>query len=108
MASILDSSQDDPKKPDAIQGATLEASGTGRLRVKIAAPYNIYYDAEAESVSAENQTGPFDILKGHHNFMSLLTAGEIVVKNAKGDQAFKISRGIMHVHSDTVKIFLDV
>jgi F0F1-type ATP synthase epsilon subunit len=115
MASILDSSKP-AQAPSSGNPETTNILSEGdtkvqskEMHVKIAAPYNVYYDETAESVSAENETGPFDVLNGHHNFMSLLTPGEIVVKDSKGEnQAFKISRGIMYVHENTVKVFLDV
>jgi F0F1-type ATP synthase epsilon subunit len=115
MASILDSTSP-AQAPNSTNSESASTFGAGdakeaskEMHVKIAAPYNVYYDETAESVSAENETGPFDVLSGHHNFMSLLTPGEIVVKDSKGEnQPFKISRGIMYVHENTVKVFLDV
>lgn len=80
----------------------------GKMHVKIHAPYHTYFDGEAESISAANDTGPFDILPRHHNFMTLLSPGEVVVRAPRGEERFKITRGIMHVKADRVIIFLDV
>ena len=76
--------------------------------VKVYSPFRVYYDGKAHNVSAENLTGPFDILPGHKNFMSLLTAGDIVVRSDKGEERIKTDRGIMHVRANKVTIFLDV
>lgn len=81
---------------------------TALSKVKIYSPYRVYYDDAADSVSAVNLTGPFDILPGHKNFMTLLNSGEIVVRSNKGAQKLKIERGVMHVRKNTVTIFLDV
>ena len=79
------------------------------MRVKVYSPFNDYFEGQAFSVSAENATGPFDILPKHHNFISLLNACEMVVRTvAKGEQHIKISGGIMHVKADQVVVFLDV
>ena len=85
----------------------LPSDGTS-MHVKIYAPFKIYYDGEASSVSAANATGPFDILPKHHNFMTLLSPCDIIVRSSHGDERIKISRGIMHVKADKVIVFLDV
>ncbi len=78
------------------------------MHVKVYAPFKVYYDGPAESVSAENDTGPFDILPKHHNFMTLLNACDIVVQNDGQEERITITRGIMHVKADELVIFLDV
>lgn len=82
---------------------------TDTMKVKIYAPFEIYYEGIANSLSAVNLTGPFDVLPHHKNFMSLLQAGTITVRaDGKPDFNMQISRGIAHVKSDQVTIFLDV
>jgi len=79
------------------------------MNVHVSAPFREYYEGPAFSVSAENATGPFDILPKHHNFISLLLPCDLVVRTvSKGDQKIRISGGIMHVKADRVIVFLDV
>jgi F0F1-type ATP synthase epsilon subunit len=79
------------------------------MKVKIYAPFKVYYDDAANSVTATNRVGPFDVLQGHHNFISLLMPGEVVVRtDGKEDFKMKINRGVIHVKADEIKIFLDV
>lgn len=78
------------------------------MHVKIYAPFKVYFDGEAHSVSAENEIGPFDILPRHHNFMTLLAPCVIKVRGLRGDENITIQRGIMHVKADQVIVFLDV
>lgn len=79
------------------------------VNVKIYSPFKVYFNGSAKSISAENDTGPFDILPKHHNFMTLLNAGEItVVKSEGGEQIYRIARGVMHVKANQVIVFLDV
>lgn len=86
-----------------------EFNATTTIHVKVYSPFQTYYDDEAESISAENLTGPFDILARHHNFITLLVPCELDIKSAKGgDKKIAITRGVMHVHRNTVTIFLDV
>ena len=78
------------------------------MHVKVYAPFKVYFDGEAQSISAVNGTGPFDILPKHHNFMTLLNTGDIVVRSDKGEDKIGITRGIMHVKADEIVVFLDV
>ena len=79
------------------------------MHVKVYSPFRNYYDDSAFSISAENATGPFDILPKHHNFISLLAPCELVIRTVDyGDRRIRISGGIMHVKADHVIVFLDV
>jgi F0F1-type ATP synthase epsilon subunit len=80
-----------------------------QMQVKIYGPFKIYFNGPADSLSATNDTGPFDVLRHHKNFMSLLKSGQVVVRQ-KGNPDFNmtIDRGILHVRADKVTVFLDV
>lgn len=78
------------------------------MRIKVYSPYQVYFDEQATSISAINDTGPFDILKGHHRFLTLLAPCELSIMTPKGEEKIKISRGIMYVKEDRVTVFLDV
>jgi F0F1-type ATP synthase epsilon subunit len=87
--------------------AAAEAQGQ-TMHVKVYAPFKTYFDGTASSISAVNGTGPFDVLPKHHYFMTLLSPCEVVVRTQQGEERILISRGIMHVKSDDVVVFLDV
>jgi F0F1-type ATP synthase epsilon subunit len=80
------------------------------MEVKVFAPFQTYFEGQALSLSGVNDTGPFDILPHHKNFMSLLKPATPIVVRAPGKEDFKmeISRGVMHVSTDKVTVFLDV
>lgn len=79
------------------------------MKVKVHSPFRDYYDGRALSVTARNATGPFDILPKHHNFITLLSAGDLIVRTVNGgEQKVAISGGIMHVKADQLIVFLDV
>lgn len=80
----------------------------GKMYVKVYAPFKTYFDGVADSISASNDTGPFDILPSHHNFMTLLSPCDIVVRSEHGEEKVNITRGVMHVKADRVIVFLDV
>jgi F0F1-type ATP synthase epsilon subunit len=79
------------------------------LHIKVYSPFNTYYDGDADSISAENDTGPFDVLFGHRNFLTLLNPCDLVIrKKGQEDEKISITRGLMHVHQNKAIVFLDV
>lgn len=101
---------DETPKPEATEEQQAPANHVDgkTMHVKIHAPFKVYFDGEAESISAVNPTGPFDILAKHHHFMTLLSTGDIIVRTDKGEEKIPITRGIMHVKADEIIVFLDV
>jgi F0F1-type ATP synthase epsilon subunit len=93
----------DDGKPDASANKPSDI-----LQVKIYSPFKVYFDGAAKSISASNRTGQFDILPHHHNFITLLDAGDILVHTQSDEQKFHISGGLMHVKADQATVFLDV
>jgi F0F1-type ATP synthase epsilon subunit len=81
---------------------------TPRMHIKVYSPFKVYFDEMGESLSGVNGTGPFDILPHHHNFMTLLSPCELVVRSRGNEQRIRISGGLMHVKADRVIVFLDV
>lgn len=91
---------DDGQQPEVVQNA---------LMVKVYSPFKVYYDGEAESISALNDTGPFDVLLGHRNFLTLLSPGDVIVRRkGQDDEKIPIARGLMHVSKNSATVFLDI
>jgi len=84
----------DPKKP--------------MMSIKVYAPFQIYFEGEGYSISGVNDTGPFDILPHHHNFLSMLAPCELVIATPYEVKRVKISRALMHVKAEKVTVFVDV
>lgn len=79
------------------------------LTVKIYAPFQVFYEGDAYSLSAENAVGPFDVLPGHHNFLCMLVPCDIKIDSPKkGNVTVKVNRALLHVHSDHVTVFMNV
>lgn len=102
-----DENKEEKKARQKAQADEFNAATT--IHVKVYSPFQTYYDDDAESISAENKTGPFDILPRHHNFITLLVPCELDIRSTKGgDNKIAINRGVMHVRLNKVTIFLDV
>jgi F0F1-type ATP synthase epsilon subunit len=79
---------------------------TKPLHVKVVSPSQIYYEGSAETISAINKVGPFDILADHANFFSLLTEGDIVINTGGQQLHFPIRHGIVKVTNNVVTLFI--
>jgi F0F1-type ATP synthase epsilon subunit len=89
--------------------AVRDSAITPTMQVKVYAPFQIYFDGVATSVSAVNEVGPFDVLPHHRNFLCMLVPCNVVVNTPSGEQeTIKVSRALMHVKSDRVVVFIDV
>jgi len=88
--------------------AVAASSKKPTIAVKVYAPFKVYYEGEAYSISAVNETGPFDILPKHHNFLCMLVPCNLVIETPNGNQTIKISRALMHVKAERVVVFVDV
>lgn len=81
------------------------------MYIKVYSPFRVYFEGGAYSITGVNRTGPFDILPQHHNFITLLTPSELLIKPASGpvkEQKIRISGGLMHVKADRVTVFLNI
>ena len=109
-----------PKRQLASTGEIVDVDITGKIveggipaegptmQVKVYAPFKVYFDGEAFSLTAANETGPFDILPKHHNFLCMLIPCNLVIKTPEGEKIIKIARALMHVKSEKVTVFVDV
>jgi hypothetical protein len=104
-SSEVNDSKSNDTKPEK-----LEQPPDGQMFIKVYSPFKIYFDSLGTSISAANDTGDFDILAGHHRFLTLLSACDIVIRtpSGEGEESIKIDRGIMYVKEDRVTVFLDV
>ena len=81
----------------------------GLLRAKIYTPFKTFFEGDAKTISALNESGRFDVLPGHHNFITMLLPCDVKVLTPEDkEKTIPIARGLMHVRDDHLIIFLDV
>ncbi len=78
------------------------------LHVTARAPFHIYYEGKAQSLSAKNKVGQFDVLPGHADFFSMLDPGEVVIETQSDTISFPISNGIVAVRNNEVMLFVNM
>ena len=105
--------EDAPQTPEAVvpeqQPEATQTSSKPAMSVKVYAPFQVYFEGEALSVSAVNDTGPFDILPKHRNFLCMLVPCTLAIQPVEGPiKNIKIHRALMHVKADRVVVFMDV
>lgn len=84
-------------------------SGKPTMAVKVYAPFQVYFEGSAHSVSAVNDVGPFDVLPRHRNFLCMLVPCNLVIQPVEGKtRTIKIHRALMRVNADRVVVFMDV
>ncbi len=99
---------DQAAQTEAAEAKTM-SSGKPTVTVKVYAPFHVYYEGEAYSLSAVNDVGPFDILPRHHNFLCMLVPCDLRIATLdKGEKIIKINRALMQVKSDHITVFVDV
>ena len=86
----------------------VKSNGKPTMKVKVYAPFKVYFEGDAYSLSAINATGPFDVLPKHHNFLCMLVPCMLKVNGVDGEKEIKVSRTLMHVKADYVAVFMDV
>ncbi len=78
------------------------------LNVVARAPFHVYFEGAAQSISASNRIGDFAILPGHADFFSILNPGEVSIETGDKPVNFSISSGIMTVRDNQVLLFVNV
>lgn len=96
-----------PAPTEAEQPAVMH-NGKPTMNLKVYAPFKMYFEGEAYSVSAINGTGPFDVLPHHHKFLCMLVPCMLTIESPTGQQTIKVNRALMHVKADSVVVFMDV
>lgn len=84
-------------------GETIHAN---ELQVTVMDLEKILYQGVARSISSVNDTGPFDILPLHSNFISLIQK-KVDIRDGEGHRkTFSIVKGVLICRKNTVHVYL--
>lgn len=79
----------------------------GQLQVKIVNAAGVLYEGPAASISSINNTGPFDILPLHTNFISLIKEKVTLRLKDGSNREFALDDvGLIRNRANVVNIFL--
>lgn len=79
-----------------------------QLNVIARAPFELYFEGQAQVVSAVNKIGKFDILPGHTDFFSLINPCDVVIETDNEQINIPTTNGIVTVRDDQVMLFLNL
>ena len=87
---------------------TAAPDAASQLHVRVMSPSRQYFDGPADSITAQNDVGQFDVLRDHANFFTLLSPGTISI--VAGPQRFDlpIQQGLLKVAHNRVTAFVDM
>lgn len=78
------------------------------LQFKILTPSKTLYRGPARAVSSVNETGPFSILPGHTNFISLIRQYVVLQLPDRSSKRFSITQGVLYCRRDQVAIYTGI
>ncbi len=78
------------------------------LAVSIITPDRIVFEGEADSVTLPSSDGEITILPKHIPIISVVGHGTIMIRNAGNEEFFAVSKGVLEVSADNVRILADV
>ncbi len=76
--------------------------------LEVLTPDGVALRTEAESASIPTSNGEITILKNHVPLVTTLGPGMLTVHTAEGDQFFALSRGVVQVEKNSIKILSDI
>ncbi len=76
--------------------------------VKIMNSDAVLFKGKAKSVSSVNDTGKFDILPGHTNFISIIKEHLTLTTDTNNQKEFDVDNGIVMVFENKLKVFLGI
>ena len=78
------------------------------LHVIVRSRSKTYFDSNALSITSINETGTFDVLPLHANFITMIQEFVLIVLPGGKEQRFEIKGGVLRVLEENVDIYLTV
>lgn len=78
------------------------------LRTRVITPEGVLFDGQTIAVSGRNDTGPFSILPGHANFISITYETLILHTGRRAAQEITIQRGVLFCRENQVDVYVGI
>jgi F-type H+-transporting ATPase subunit epsilon len=76
------------------------------MHVVIAKVDEVYFDGEADSLTAPGEGGEMTVLHGHMPLVTTLKAGTLTVRVGEKEGTFPVLSGVMEVRRDGATVIL--
>ncbi len=77
------------------------------MNVEIITPDKALFKGEASSVTVPGVDGSMGFLENHAPLITVLKAGDVRVKTAKGEELFPVNGGVVEVMNNTVLVLAE-
>ena len=105
MSEKKEPSKKKPKQPTS-KKSNIPISDK-KIKVDIRNRKEQFFLGEAVTVSSVNDTGEFDILHKHANFVTLIRGSVIIDRDLPTERKFEIDSGVLAAKTDSVDVYLD-
>ena len=78
-----------------------------KINFKIATPEKVVYKDDVDSVTVPTEMGEITILPNHIPLISILKAGEIIIRKGEGETTVSVAGGFLEVLSTKVVVLAD-
>jgi len=79
------------------------------FKVKVVNADTVLIDAEAASLTAQNREGKFDILPDHQPFITLLQAGDVLIRKTDRQlETVTITQGVLRFADNNAVILVNI
>ncbi|MFA6475498.1 MAG: ATP synthase F1 subunit epsilon [Patescibacteria group bacterium] len=78
-----------------------------KLQLKLVTPITTVFEQEVDGVSLPTQMGQITVLPNHTEIVSVLTAGELIVRNDDKQFPLAVSGGLVEVNKNTLYVLAD-
>lgn len=68
----------------------------------------VFFDGPAYSLTSVNDTGVFDILPTHANFVSIIRDYIVIDKGLPTEKKFEIKNGVLSILSNNINVYLEI
>ena len=81
---------------------------TSDLELTVRDRTRVIFNGPIKSLSSVNETGPFDILQSHANFISIIKDKLTIRVEGKKEEEMKIDQGVLKVKGNKVTVYLGI
>jgi F-type H+-transporting ATPase subunit epsilon len=78
------------------------------LHLEIITPDQTVYEGDVDSVTLPTADGEITVLPSHMPLITTVVPGAVIAHVGKDEQIFAVSRGVIEVHSDRVRVLSDI
>lgn len=103
----LQTMSENPNTPKTEENRTENYNIKTSIAVDIRNRKEQFFKGDAKTVTSLNDTGEFDVLPKHANFVTLIRGYIIVDKGLATEKKFEIDNGVLAAKTNAVDVYLD-